>query len=117
MSVSPEIKRGDLSISERPEEFSAEVPVEVENKSVPLMSAVPIKAKPLFDDNGQPLVGTPETEVITITIPKSKEQLVETSKGRVDEAKTWDAKYWLRQVAKAIAWGWNWVVGGNRAAV
>jgi hypothetical protein len=115
MSLSPETKRGDLSIQERPEEFSSEVPVEVENKSVPLMSAVPTKAKPLYDDNGQPLVGTPETEEITITIPKPKEQLINSAKGAIDDSRTWDAKYWLRQIAKAIVWGWNWVVGGNRA--
>ena len=117
MSASPEIKRGDLSIQERPEEFSAEIPVEVENKSVPLMSAVPIKAKPLFDDNGQPLVGTPETEVITITISKPKEQLMDTAKGTIDDSRTWDAKYWLRQIAKAVVWGWKWIVGGSRATV
>ncbi len=117
MSVSPEIKRGDLPIQERPVEFSSEIPVEVENKSYPQVTAVPVTAKPLYDENGQPLVETPETKEITITIPKPKEQLVNISKGSVDDSPTWNAKYWLRQITKAITWGWKLIVGGNRATV
>jgi hypothetical protein len=118
MSASPETKRGNLSIQELPEEFSSEIPVGIENKSVPSsMTAIPTNAQPLYNDNGQALVETPQTEVITITIPKPKEQLVAISKGPTDRSETWSARYWVRQIALALRGGWRQLVGGNRVTV
>lgn len=111
MSLSPETKRGELPVEERPEEFPETL--RIEDKSVPLTSSIPTQVKPVYDDNGQPITQTPQTQQITIKIPKGKEELTTLSKGSVGNAPTWDAAYWLRQIAKAILWGWRWIVGGK----
>lgn len=114
MSLSPEVKRGELPVEERPEEFPEMLIVE--DKSVPSTTSIPTQVKPVYDENGQPLTQTPQTQQITIKIPKPREKLSAISKGSVSDALTWGAKYWLRQIAKAIVWGWRLIIGERENA-
>jgi len=58
------------------------------------------------DDNGKPLITTPRSQVVTITLPKGEEQLETLSKGSSENAIVWLAKQWLRTIKKALHFGW-----------
>jgi len=64
------------------------------------------------DDQGQPLIQTPQTQ--TITVPATQQQLDDWSKGSPTNALTWFAVFWIRMVKKAFYFGWR-LVSGNEA--
>jgi hypothetical protein len=68
--------------------------------------------KQVTDDSGQPLITTPATRKVTITLPGDDAQLSQQAKGSTDDAGTWFAKFWLRLIKKAIHFGWV-IVGGK----
>jgi hypothetical protein len=63
--------------------------------------------KQVSDDNGKPLITTPQTKKVVIEIPEPEEVLLQESKGDVEESKTWFAKFWLRMIEKARLFGWQ----------
>jgi len=65
-------------------------------------------------DDGTPLVQSPKTKKVTITIPDDKETLEEKSKGEIEKSSTWLAVYWMRMLKKALYHGWN-VISGKDA--
>lgn len=67
------------------------------------------------DDQGQPLVQTPQTQVVTVQVPASQAQLTQTVKGPKDEARTWWALFWIRAIQKAIHFGKQVVFGSPKA--
>ena len=68
----------------------------------------------VVDDTGAQLIQAPATQVVTITIPASAQQLDDWSKGSPSESLTWFAFFWLRLIKKAIHFGWRIVTrGGN----
>lgn len=81
--IPPHIEQAGVSV--RPTQFTAQV----------------------TDDNGTPLVQSPATQVITITIPATQKQLEDWSKGSPVESLTWFAFYWLRMIKKALHFGWK----------
>lgn len=103
MPLFPE--REKPTIQERPEEFP-EIPVEVENKSV--VGSVPTQFRAqVKSDTGQPLIQSPQTQVVAIQIPADQAQLMTTSKGSVANSLTWLAVFWLRMIKKALHFGWK----------
>lgn len=65
------------------------------------------------DDAGKPLIQTPATQVVTITIPTSQQQLADWSKGSPNNSLTWFAFFWLRMIKKAIHYGWRIITKGG----
>ncbi len=93
-------------VVEGPESFPEQI-----EKIAPGVQVVPTQfQKQVTDDQGKPLIQTPENKKITIELPKPEAVLEEESKGLPDEAKTWWAKFWLRLIGKARLFGWQ-VVG------
>ncbi len=80
-------------------------------KNIPGVQVVPTQfQKQVTDDQGKPLIQTPQTKKIIIELPKPEAVLEEESKGSPDEAKTWLARFWLRLIEKARVFGWQ-IVG------
>lgn len=69
------------------------------------------------DDSGNQLIQTPKTKSVTITLPATKEQLVDWSKGSTESSLTWLAKFWLRMIKKAVHFGWRIVTRKDRKDV
>ncbi|MEK7168437.1 MAG: hypothetical protein AAB778_00320 [Patescibacteria group bacterium] len=89
---------------ENPEEAS---PLTIERKEVvtPILSQ--FKAQ-VTDDNGNPIISTPQTQKADIVIPEvSKEVLEQRAKGDTEESSVWSAAYWIRIFKKAIYFGWK----------
>lgn len=71
-----------------------------------------ITAQVTDDKTGQPLMQSPATKTITITIPASPDQLTDWSKGSPSDSLTWLATFWLRIMKKAFHFGWTVLQGG-----
>lgn len=91
-------------------EIAEEVPPEVER--VPGVQTVKtqVTAK-VSDDSGKPMMTSPATQQITITLPASPKQLEDWAQGSPDNALTWFANFWIRVIKKAIQFGWRIVMG------
>lgn len=96
----------DLPVIERVEEAS---PLHIERKEVVTPTPTNFTAQ-VHDDNGQPLIKTTPTKVISITIPSDQNTLSGWSKGNVIDSLTWYALFWLRMIKKAVHFGWRIVV-------
>jgi hypothetical protein len=90
------------NVLERPDEASD---LNIEHKE--LVSRVPYNFKAqVNDDNGKPLISTPQNTAVTITIPAlNKEELETDAKADIEDGWTWSARYWLRRILKAIHFG------------
>ena len=65
--------------------------------------------------NGQPAIQQqPNATAVTVTIPNTQAQLADDSKGSVSDSSTWRASYWLRILKKALFFGWQVIVGGQK---
>jgi hypothetical protein len=108
MSLFPEKEPKPIKGLEiRPEEVS---PLEIEKKEV--VQPIPSQFKgQVANDQGQPLIQTPQSQVVTITLPKDPEVLEIEAKGEIDETSTWSASWWLRLIKKAYLFGWKIVTG------
>ncbi|EKE05732.1 MAG: hypothetical protein ACD_19C00182G0060 [uncultured bacterium] len=93
---------------ENPDEVSA---LNIERKEV--VTPVPTQFKAQVTDNqGNPIISTPETIKADIIIPEvNKETLEVKIKGDTEESSVWSAGYWLRILKKAIYFGWKVVFG------
>ncbi len=89
-----------------------EIPPAVEQATGVQTRPTHITAK-VTDDAGQPMMKSPVTQTITVTLPASTQQLALWAKGSPNEALTWLAGFWLRLVKKAMHFGWNVVMGGG----
>ncbi|MFZ3301657.1 MAG: hypothetical protein WA152_03030 [Microgenomates group bacterium] len=89
---------------ENPEEAT---PLTIERKEVVTPIPSQFKAQ-VTDDNGNPIISTPQTEKADIIIPEiSREVLDVKAKGDVGEASVWSAAYWIRIFKKALYFGWK----------
>lgn len=107
MSLFPEREPVPGGVEETPEEIS---PLTIERKEVvtPMPSQFTAQVK---SDSGQPLIQTPQTQPVTITLPKSQVVLAEEAKGSTDDASTWWGAFWIRMIKKAIYFGWSIITG------
>jgi len=89
---------------ENPDEAS---PLNIERKEVITPVSTQFKAQ-VNDDNGNPIITTPENKKADIIIPEvNKETLEVKIKGDTEESSVWSAGYWLRIFKKAIYFGWK----------
>lgn len=89
---------------ENPEEAS---PLTIERKEVVTPVPTQFKAQ-VTDDNGNPIITTPQTEKADIIIPDiSLETLDLKVKGDKEDASVWSAAYWIRIFKKAVYFGWK----------
>lgn len=85
-------------------------PLEIEKKEV--IQPIPTQFKgQVFDDQGMSVIQTPQSQTITITLPKAPEVLEVEAKGSIDDSSTWNATWWLRIVKKAYLFGWKVLSG------
>lgn len=112
----PEIKQEETNIGQ-PEQVVTVIPESI--NTIPReVEAGGVRATPtqitaqVIDDTGKPMMQSPATQKITVTLPASTEQLTVWSKGSPSEALTWLAGFWLRLVKKAALFGWNVITGG-----
>ena len=66
----------------------------------------------VVDDTGKPLTTSPATQVVTITIPASQQQIADWTKGSPSDSLTWLATFWIRLIKKAIHFGWRVIMKG-----
>ncbi len=89
-----------------------EIPEHIEK--VTGVRAVPAQfTKQVQDDQGRPVISTPQNQVITITLPQDQAVLATQAKATTDDSLTWFAAFWLRIFKKALHFGWKIVAGGN----
>ena len=101
MGIFKERERKQPDIEQRIEGIS---PLTIERKEVVTPTTTVFKAQ-VMDDQGRPLIETPENKEITIEIPHSQLQLQTQAKGSIDEAASWFASFWLRLIEKATILG------------
>jgi len=106
MAITPEqekpsqIPEGVREVPETPE-----IPPHIEKGGV---KAVPTQVTAqVTDDKGQPLIQTPATKTVSITIPADKTTLSGWAKGEPTSSLTWFANFWLRMIKKALHFGWK----------
>lgn len=78
----------------------------------------PVKA--VFNEQvrlkGQKIIQTPENQRIELKIPTTSGKLETWSKGSIDDGFSWFAMHWLRQIKKAMHFGWQIIWGGANAS-
>ena len=103
MSLFPEREPKVKPVEERSEEIS---PLTIERKEV-IQPTVTQFTKQVTDDNGKPLIQTPDDREIKIELPASPEQLEKVSKGSISDSLTWFAAFWIRIFKKAVHFNWK----------
>lgn len=117
MTTTPEIEKPQIQpqegiVKEIPE--TPEVPSHLEQQG---LSARPTQVTAQVSDQGKPLIQSPATKVVTITIPTTQQQLADWSKGSPSDSLTWFAFFWLRMIKKAIRFGWKIITQGGKTNV
>ena len=100
----PEGKETEKALKWRPEDVS--IPPEVEKKE----GVVPRPSQftgQVYDDSGKPLIQTPQTKTVTVSLPMDDKALTSASKGSITDSITWLAAFWLRIIKKALHFGWG----------
>lgn len=91
-------------------------PLNIERKEVATPIPVQFKAQ-VTDDNGNPIISTPQTSKPDIIIPEiNKETLEVRIKGDTEEPSVWSASYWLRIFKKAVYYGWKVLFDAKQAS-
>jgi hypothetical protein len=108
MAIFKERESLEGKISERPEEIS---PLSIEHKEVITPTQSQFKAQ-VVDNAGRPVIQTPPSSVVTISVPANTNQLSTWSKGSPNDALTWFSVFWQRVIKKALHFGWR-IVGGK----
>jgi hypothetical protein len=115
MTGSPEIEKPQAQppegvVKEVPD--TPEVPSDFEQHGV---TARPTQVTAqVSDDAGTPLIQAPATQVVTITIPTTQQQLSDWSQGSPSDSLTWFAMFWLRMIKKAVHFGWKVITKGGQ---
>jgi len=103
MSLFPEREPKIKPLEERAEDIS---PLIIERKEV-IQPTVTQFTKQVTDDNGKPLIQTPESKEITIELPASQDRLKKVAKGPAADSLTWFAAFWMRIFKKAVHFNWK----------
>lgn len=102
----PKVPEG---ITERPESLPEKLEKEQHLKVRPTQFTAQVT-----DDQGQPIIQTPKTKVVTVQLPADQVQLDDWAKGSPIDALTWFAVYWLRMIKKALHFGWKTIAESAR---
>ena len=98
------VEHSDLDVSE----------LKIENKNV--ITPVPTQFKAqVHDPSGKPLISTPQTQTVTITVPvvSIDDAKQEAKKGDVENSSTWSLAFWVRTVLKAWHKGYEVMFRGK----
>lgn len=106
----PQVQPQEGVVKEIPE--TPEVPSHLEQQGVTVR---PVQVTAKVSDQGKPLIQSPATQVVTITIPTTQQQLADWSKGSPSDSLTWFAMFWLRMIKKAIRYGWKIITQGGQS--
>jgi len=105
MPATPEILRPEVpEVSERQEEFI--IPETLQQSTGVQVVQKNFKSQ-IKDDQGQPLIQTPPTQVIEVSPPADAETLKDWTKGPIDSSQTWLGAFWLKIFKKAMLFGWK----------
>ena len=96
-------EREKIPVTKRAEEI--QVPESLEKTGIEKVETA-YKAT-VQDDQGKPLVQTPATKQVSIQIPRDKEILESSAKGKISSSLTWFGRFWLRMIKKALFLGKN----------
>ncbi|SRR3989344_50431 len=110
MGIFPEKEPKLNVVEEHDQEASA---LSIEHKEV--LTPIPTNFKAqVYDDNGKPLISTPQSQTVVITIPAvNEEELKADAKGNIEETWTWSAVYWIRRILKALHFSKKYVFKGE----
>jgi hypothetical protein len=111
MAVSPEVEPQKKDVEVRPDQM--EIPPEVERATGVRPTQTQVTTQ-VTDDQGQPIIQTPQVKPVTIQTPADLAQLAAWAKGSPKESLTWFATFWLRLIKKALHFGWKVVGGGKK---
>ena len=102
MGLFPEKEPKKVAAEVGGEEPSA---LNIERKEVVIPVPTQFKAQ-VVDDSGKPLIQTPQTKKIQITIPATdEEELKASAKGKTTTTTSWNASFLLRVIQKALHFG------------
>lgn len=109
MPITPEISRPEVpeGVKEIPD--APEIPPHLEDVARPVTGQFTAQ---VTDDQGQPMLQTPQTTQVTVTIPMDQVQMQSNAKGPAGDSLTWLAVFWMRLVKKAMHFGWRIVSKG-----
>lgn len=112
MAATPETLRPEAPVvTEHQEEFI--VPETLQSSGVKVVQKN-FKSQ-VKDDNNQPVIQTPPSQVITVQPPASAAILTQQAKGSKASSVTWLAAFWLRVIKKAMHFGWR-ILGGQNVS-
>lgn len=109
MAATPEIPRPEPQVQEVNKEAEFIVPETLQGSGMSVVQKN-FKAQ-VKNDNGQPVIQTPPTQVITVTPPADSNTLADWSKGSVTSSLTWLGTFWIRVIKKALHFGWKIISG------
>ena len=111
MAATPEILRPEPQVQEVNKEAEFIVPETLSQSGVKVVQknfTAQVKG-----DNGQPLIQTPPTQVITVQPPADDTTLSTWSKGSITSSLTWLGAFWIRVIKKALYFGWRVLSGSG----
>lgn len=62
--------------------------------------SIPSSIKSVYDDKGKPIISTSDSDSTKIQIPADTKSLISKAKGKITDAATWLARFFLRMIAK-----------------
>ena len=91
-------------------------PLNIERKEDVIPVPTQFKAQ-VTDDQGNPIVSTPQTAKVDLVIPEVNKGSLEAKikDGNVEDSSVWSAGYWLRIFKKALYFGWKVVFDAKQA--
>lgn len=99
-------------VTERPETLEFPTALTKEAGIEKVETSFPATAKDAQGPQGQPLIQTPQTQPLTITIPvPNREVLEQDLKTSKDETRFGNAFFWIRAIQKAIHFGKRIIFG------
>jgi len=106
MAIFPERKEISLPDNESVQVRPEALPEKLEE--VPGVQVVPTQfTKQVTDDQGQPLITTPQSAGTVVEIPFPEADLVKSSQGKIEDSRTWLARFFLRLLDKARHFHWQ----------
>ncbi len=106
MAIFPERRESSLPDTESVQVRPETLPEKLEE--VPGVQVVPTQfTKQITDDQGQPLITTPQSAETVVEIPFPEADLVKSSQGEIEDSRTWLARFFLRLLAQAKHFHWR----------
>lgn len=118
MTTTPEIKPNIAEVPQGQTEVGEavkEAPTPFETNIQP--SPGPFTVQPSPQQAQTQAVPVDDSNVVTITVPATPQQLEDWAKGPTDNSLTWLAFYWIRMIKKALLHGYRVMTTAAQVAV